>query len=122
VFGEVTVDRGLEVDQGAKYAAFEAAASEFGKEPLNRVEPGCRGRGEVERPARMAGQPGSDFGMLVAAVIVEDHMDQPASRDVALKAVEKAEKLLVPVTLHALADDCPVEHVEANKVVVPLRT
>src|SRR5271170_7132824 len=98
-----------------KYAAFEAAAGEFGKEPLNRVKPGRRGRDEVERPPRMARQPGPDFGVLVAAVIVEDHVDQPAGRDVALEAVEKAQKLLVPMALHALADDRPVEQVEGRK-------
>jgi hypothetical protein len=59
----------------------------------------------------MAGQPRSDFGVLVAAVIIEDHMDQRAGRDVALEAVEKAQKFLVPVALHVLADDAPVEQV-----------
>jgi len=49
-------------------------------------------------------------------------MDQPTSRDVALEAVEKAPELLMPVALHALADDRAIENVEAaNKVVVPLR-
>ena len=78
VFGQITVDRGLQVDERMKDAAFEPAAGELGKEPLDSVEPGRRGRGEVERPARMAGQPSSDFGVLVAAVIVEDDVDQPS--------------------------------------------
>ena len=69
----------------------------------------------MERPARMPGQPSSDFGVLVAAVIVEDHMDQFAGRDVALEAVEKTQKLLVAVPLHALADDRAVEHVEGGE-------
>ena len=49
-------------------------------------------------------------------------MDQPAGRDVALEAVQKTQEFLVPVALHALADDSPVEQVEGGKQgVVPLR-
>ena len=69
----------------------------------------------MEGPARMAGQPRPDFGVLVAAVIVEDHVDQPAGWDVALEAVEKAQKFLVPVALHALPDDGAVKHVQGGK-------
>jgi hypothetical protein len=63
----------------------------------------------------MAGQPRSDFGVLVAGVIIRDHMDQPAGRDVALEAVQKTQEFLVPVALHALAEDGPVEQVEGGK-------
>jgi hypothetical protein len=34
----------LQVDDGLEYAALEALARELGKEPFDRVEPGCRGR------------------------------------------------------------------------------
>ena len=63
----------------------------------------------------MAGQPRCDFGVLVAAVIIQDHMDQPAGWDVAFEAVQKTQEFLVPVALHALADDGPVEQVEGGK-------
>ena len=115
VFGRISVDRRLQADERIKDAAFEPAAGEFGKEPLDRVEPGRRSRGEEKGPARMAGEPCSDFGVLVAAVIIEDHMDQPAGRDVALEAVQKTQEFLVPMALHALADDAPVEQVEGSK-------
>jgi len=42
-------------------------------------------------------------------------MDQPAGRNVALEAVEKAQEFLVPVALHALADDRAVENVERRE-------
>jgi hypothetical protein len=83
--------------QGMKDTAFEAAAGEFGKEPFDRVEPRGRGRDEMERPARVPGEPSAHFGMLVAGVIVEDHVDQPAGRDVVFETVQEAEKLLVPM-------------------------
>jgi hypothetical protein len=79
VFGEMAVDRGMEVDEGIEDAALQAAAGECGKEPLDGVEPGRRARGEVERPARMAAEPSSDFGELVAAVVGEDDVDQLAA-------------------------------------------
>jgi hypothetical protein len=47
----------LQVNNGSEHAALEATAREFGEEAFDRVEPGCGGRGEVERPAGMPGQP-----------------------------------------------------------------
>lgn len=37
VLGEVTVDRGLEVDQRMEYAAFRAVPGELGEEALDRI-------------------------------------------------------------------------------------
>ena len=71
----------------------------------HRVEPGARGRREVEGPARMPGQPGADLGLLVGAIVVEDHVDHLAGRHGALDRVEEADELLMPVALHAAADD-----------------
>ncbi len=69
----------------------------------------------MERPARVPDKPSPDFGVLVAAVIVEDHVDQPAGWDVALEATEKAQEFLVPVPLHALPDYGAVEDIEGGK-------
>ena len=115
VLGEEAIDRGLEVDERTEDAAFEAAAREPGEKALDGVEPGGRGRGEVKCPTRVTGQPGPDFGMFVAAIVVKDDMDQSAGRDLAFDAVDKAEKLLVPMALHALPEDGPVEQVERGK-------
>jgi len=54
VIGEVPVDRSLEVDEGTEHATLQAAAGELGEETFNGIEPGRRGGGEVEGPARMA--------------------------------------------------------------------
>ena len=122
VFGQVAVDGGLQVDERMEDAATEAAAGELGEEALDRIEPGCRGRGEVERPARMPGQPSSDFGVLVAAIIVEDHMDQLAGRDVALEAVEKTRNSWWRCRCMHWPTIVPSSTLSAaNKVVVPWR-
>src|SRR5438270_9432697 len=58
VLGEISIDSGLQVDDRAEDAAADALPGHLGKEVLHRIEPGGRGRGEVERPAPMARQPG----------------------------------------------------------------
>ena len=64
-FLDEAVDGSLKVDNRAEDAALEAASGEFGEEALDRVQPGRRGRGEVEGEARVSGQPGADLGVLV---------------------------------------------------------
>ena len=74
--GEEAVDGGLQIDDGSEDAALEAALGELGEEALDGIEPGCRGRGEVEGPARMPGEPLAHLGMLVGCVVVDDGVDR----------------------------------------------
>ena len=59
----------------------------------------------MERPSRMTAQPGDHLGVLVGGIVVKDGVDGLAGRDLALNGVEKADELLMPVALHAAADD-----------------
>jgi hypothetical protein len=52
---------------------------------------------------------------LVGGVVVEGDVDGRADRHLGLDGVEEADKLLVAVPLHVLADDAAVEHVEGGK-------
>ena len=81
----------------------------------NRVEPGGRGRGEMEMEALMPRQPGADFGMRVGGVIFNDQMHVLLSRGLAVDRIEKADELLMPVAAHALADDLAVQDVEGGE-------
>ncbi len=85
VLGEIAIDGGLEVDQRVEHAASEPPPGERGEEGLDRVGPsiaggdrsitggaaigrwprGAGGRREVKGPAGVAGEPGTDFGVLV---------------------------------------------------------
>src|SRR6266700_2197376 len=58
VLSEISIDGGLQVGDRTEDAAADALPGHFGKEVLDGVEPGGRGRCEVEGPARMARQPG----------------------------------------------------------------
>ena len=64
---EEAVDGGLEVGDGPEDATLETALGQDGKKAFDRIEPGGRGRGEVECSARMARQPSVHRGMLVGA-------------------------------------------------------
>src|SRR5437763_7538486 len=63
----------------------------------------------------MPAEPGADLGVLVSAVIIENHVDDLAGRHLALDGVKEANELLVPVALHAAADHLSVEHVERRE-------
>ena len=63
----------------------------------------------------MAGQPVAHLGLLVGAVVVEHDVDQLAGRHRALEGIEEAQELLMPVPLHAAADDAAVEHVQRRE-------
>src|SRR5690606_33940118 len=115
VFPDEAVDGGLKIDDGMADAVSAPAPRELGEETLDRIEPGGGGRREVEGPARMTIEPGSDLVLLVGGVIVEDHMDRLVRRDLALDAVEEADELLVAVALHVLRDDRAVQNVERGE-------
>ena len=63
----------------------------FGEELLDGVEPGGRGGVKWKVQARMTRQPGQHFGMLVGGIVVEDDMDRPIGRDLALGSIEESE-------------------------------
>ena len=52
-FGEEAIDCGLEVDDGSEDAALQATPGQLGEEALDGIEPGGRGRREVEDEALM---------------------------------------------------------------------
>jgi hypothetical protein len=73
---DVAEDGGLQLSDRSEHPTLEALPSELGEEALDRVEPGCRCRGEVKGPARMPSKPFAHFGMFVGGIIIDDGMDQ----------------------------------------------
>lgn len=69
----------------------------------------------MERPTWMTHQPRAHLGVLVGGVVVGDGMDALAGRHSGLDCVEEADELLMPVLLHATADDLAFQHVERGK-------
>jgi hypothetical protein len=64
VFGEIAVDRGLQIDQRMKHAALQSPTGKPGKQPFDRVEPGRRSWGEVKCPTRVPSKPALTLGCL----------------------------------------------------------
>jgi hypothetical protein len=110
IVGEA-VDCGLEVGDGPENAPLEAGLCEDGEEALDGIEPGRRGRREVEGPSWMARQPAADDG----GVIVEDCVDGVAGGNFALDCIEKADELLVTMVLHVPPDHGCVEDVHRRE-------
>src|SRR3954469_8610032 len=81
------VDRGLEIDDRAEHAAFEAASGQLGEEALDGVEPGGRSRRVMEHKAWVPAEPGPRLGVLVRAVIVEDYVNDLAWRNFSLDGI-----------------------------------
>jgi hypothetical protein len=63
----------------------------------------------------MTAEPVDHLGVLVGGVIVDDSVNRLASRDLALDGVEEADELLMPVALHAAADDITLQDVEGGE-------
>jgi hypothetical protein len=86
---EEAIDRGLKVGDGSEGAAFEATLGEGGEEALDGVEPGGRGRREVEDPARMVRDPLPRGGVLVGGAVVENGVDGLAGGRLGSTALRK---------------------------------
>ena len=114
-FGDEAIDCGLEIDEGMEDAPFEAPPGEFGEETLDGIEPGRRGRREVEDKSLVAIKPGADLRMLMDSVVVEDDMDGFLCRNLGVDDVQKADEFLVPMALHIASDHRPVEHIQSGE-------
>src|SRR5678815_4744769 len=64
------------------------------REPaLDLVEPGRRGRCEVDVESRVAGEPGLDRRRLVGAVVVHDEVDIQLGRNVGFDGAQELQEL-----------------------------
>ncbi len=95
VLVEEAVDGGLQIDDRAEDAAFQPPLGELGEEALDGVEPRTRGRREVERPARMAGEPCTHLEVLMGGVVVDHGMDCVSRRDRGFDTIQEASHQVV---------------------------
>ena len=69
----------------------------------------------MERPSRMLCEPGQHLRKFVAAIIVEDAVDQLAGRHGPLDGCDEPEELLMSMARHAATDDPAFEHAERGE-------
>ncbi len=69
----------------------------------------------MEGPSWMPCQPGADLWLLMGGIVVENDVDGLVLRQLRLDGVEKADELLMAMTLHVAANHLAVEDVESRK-------
>ena len=114
-FGEEAVDGGLQVDKRMESTALEAPSCELGEEAFDGIEPRARCGREMEGETLVAVEPGPNFRMLVDRVVVENDVHGLVRRDLGVDQVQESDELLMPVALHVLPDDRPVEHIQRSE-------
>jgi len=82
------------------------------EEASDLVEPRGIGGREVNVPARMAGEPSFDLGVLVSGVVVDDEVDVELGRNIGVDLAQKPQELQMAMAVLALGEDCAVEDVE----------
>jgi hypothetical protein len=60
-------------------------------------------------------QPGSELGMFVRCIVVDNQVQFPFGRGLAVDLIEEADKFLMPVARNALADDPALQHVKRGE-------
>ena len=103
------------IDDGRKTPRFSRRLVSLAKKPSTALSQDAEVGREVEGPARMAAEPCANLGMLVGGVVVDDGVDELCRPGPRLDGVEKADELLMPMPLHAAADDRAVEDVEGGE-------
>jgi hypothetical protein len=69
----------------------------------------------VEDEALMPCEPGTNLGMLMGRIIVEDDVNDLSGRNLGFDGIEEPDELLMRVALHATADHLAFEHVESGE-------
>ena len=113
-----------EVVDAAEAAAPEAALGEFAKPALDEVQPGARGRREVQMPALLAwlGEPGADLGRFVRGEVVEHDMDLQLARHGLVDLLEEGQHISAGVSVAEVVMTSPLAMLSAaNRSVVPWR-
>src|SRR3954471_12909951 len=87
----------------------------IGEEALNKIEPGCAGRREVQMQARMLGEPRPHLGRLVRPVIVEHQMNVEVLLYAPVDPLQETDELLRPMARLALADNEATLDVERSE-------
>ena len=105
VNGQIHLNGGDQVGLGAKNATPNPVGGQVAKKAFHPVEPGRAGGREMEMKARISFLPGLHPGLLVRGVIVADHMDLTFRWSGFLDLVKETDPRLMPMLLHAGADD-----------------
>src|SRR6202035_880382 len=102
---EKGVNGRLQVGDAEKDAAANGLVVEVSEPSLDQIQPAGTGGYEVRHEPGMTFQPLPYFLVFVRAVVVDDQMHRNLARKLLVKPAQEFQKLLMPVSLMALADD-----------------
>ena len=89
---QVVMDSALKFGDALEGAAADAVSRDLGEEALNHVEPGGRGRREVQMEAGMRLEPALYGRGLVSGIVVDHQMEIEIGRGLMIDQPEKAQK------------------------------
>jgi len=109
------VDFGNKVFDVPEAAATDRLWGDETEPSLNLVEPGRVGGCVVNLEAGPFGEPEAHLGMLMRGIVVDDQMDGQVFWHSLIDALEKAQKLLMPVAWLAFGKDRAGSNVEGGE-------
>ena len=115
VFFQILHDGVLQLGDAFEGATSNTVSGDLGEEAFDHVEPGRRGRREVQMKARMRLEPAFDGGRLMRGIVVDDEMQIQTGGGSVIDQLEKAQKLTMPVARQAGSDDAAVQHIERRE-------
>ena len=77
---QILNDGTVEFSDALEGAAADAVSGDLGEEALDHVEPGCRGRREVQTKTGMRLEPALHGGGLVSRIVIDDEVKTETGR------------------------------------------
>jgi len=109
------VDLGHQFLDAAEGAAADGALGEQSEPPFHLVQPGGIGGRVVQVETGMLRQPGTNLGMLVRGVVIDDEVEIEFCGHAGVQVAQKGEELLVPVARLAFGKHGTGGNVERGK-------
>ena len=97
------------------HTASQLFGGELREPPLNEVEPGPTGWGEVQVEPRALREPGPDERSLMRAVVVQDDVHIEGGRHAGVQSVQKLPEFDRAMPAMRLADDGTGPHIERGE-------
>ena len=104
-YGQEFRDRLLQILHAVERSPAHTLGGQFGKPTLDEIKPTGTGGHQVGDETRMRLQPSSHLGLLVSPVVVHHQTQGRGAREFLVETPQKAQELLMAMTLKALSDD-----------------
>src|SRR6185436_6988397 len=112
---EVMTDGFFEFDRTAVRCALDLALAEQAEPTLNQIEPGTRGRGEVQMKTRMACKPSLHRRGLVRAVVIHDQMNIELRRHALIDGAQKLQEFAAAMPPMQFSDDLARDKIQRRE-------